>query len=102
MTTDAKHVENLAGLPEVKSLLSEWSTAAESAMSRRGVGVVSCLGSSELADRQDYEAEKDITVPVRERHTRVVSSCSSCKSSGGDLHGPGSSPSHDEQVRSAD
>ena len=33
MTTDAKHVENLAGLPEVKSLMPERSTAAESAMS---------------------------------------------------------------------
>ena len=77
MTTDAKHVENLAGLSEVKSSTPKLSTAAEAAMSRRGMGVVSCLGSSEPAHRQDYEAKKctDITVPVHERHTQVVSSC---------------------------
>ena len=77
MTTDAKHVESLAALSEVKSSTSKLSTAAESAMSRRGMGVVSCLGSSEPADCQSHEAEKctDITVPVRERHTPVVSSC---------------------------
>ena len=89
-TTDAKHVENLAFLPEDRSStpssrvidcgrrdVMELSTAAEPAMSRRKMVVVSCLGSSEPADCQSCEAEKctDITVPVRERHTRVVSSC---------------------------
>ena len=77
MTTDEKHMENLASLSEVESSRPKLSTAAEAAMSRRGMGVVSCLGSSELAHRQDYEAKKctDITVPVRERDTQVVSSC---------------------------
>ena len=72
-----KHIENLTSLSEVKSSTPKLSTAAEAAMSRRGMGVVSCLGSSELAHRQHYEAKKctDITVPVRERHTQVVSSC---------------------------
>ena len=84
------HVENLAGLLEDRSStpsfrvidheqrdVTELSTAAEAAMFRRGVGVVSCLGSSELAHRRDNEAKKctDFTVPVRERHTQVVSSC---------------------------
>ena len=36
--TDAKRVENLAGLSEVKSSKSDLSTAAESAMSRRSMG----------------------------------------------------------------
>ena len=64
MMTDAKHVENLAGLSEVKSQMSELSTAAEPAMSRRSMGVVSCLGSSEPADCQNYKAENctDVTV----------------------------------------
>ena len=90
MTTDAKHVENLAGLPEDRSStpssrvidyeqrdVMELSTAAQAVMSRKGTGAVSRFGPSELAHRQDNEAEKctDITVPVRERHTRVVSSC---------------------------
>ena len=88
MTTDARHVENLSALPEGRSLtpssrvidheqrdVTVLSTAAEAAMFRRGMGVVSCLGSSSLANRQDYEAERctDITVPVRERHTQMVS-----------------------------
>ena len=47
MTSDAKHGKNLASLPEVKSLMPEWSTAARSVMSRGGVGAVSCLDSSE-------------------------------------------------------
>ena len=50
MMTDAKHVENVAGLPEDKSLMTEWSTAARFAMSRRGMGDVSCLDPSEPAD----------------------------------------------------
>ena len=77
MMTDAKRVENLVGLSEVKSSTSELSAAAESAMSRRGVGVVPCLGSSEVAHRQDYEAKRctDITAPVHKEHTQVVSSC---------------------------
>ena len=83
MTTDEKHVENLAGLSEVKSSTPKLSTAAGAAMSRRDMGVVSCLGSSELAHRQDYEGQCA-------RDTQVVS------------HRPGSSHSHDEQVRSAD
>ena len=77
MTTGAKHVENQAGLPEVKSLMPELSTAAESAMSRRGMGVVSCLNSSEPADCQSYKAESctDVTVSVHKEHMQVVSSC---------------------------
>ena len=43
MMTDAKHVENLAFLSEVKSPTSELSTAAESVMSRRSMG--SCFVS---------------------------------------------------------
>ena len=50
MTTDAKHVENLAGLSEVKSTTSELPTVAESVMPRRSMGVVSCLCLSEPAD----------------------------------------------------
>ena len=77
MTTDAKHVENLAGLPEVKSLMPEWSTTAESAMSRRGMGVVSCLGSNTPADCQSYKAGNctDVTVSVHKEHLQVVNSC---------------------------
>ena len=77
MWTDANHVENLAGLSKVESSRPELSTAAEAAMSRRGMGVVRCLGSSEPADCQSYKAEKctDITVPVCGRHTQVASSC---------------------------
>ena len=89
-TTDAKHVENLAGLHEDRSStpcarvidyeqhdVMELLTAAQAVMSREGSGVVSCFGPSELAHRQDFEAKKctDITVPVRVRHTQVVSSC---------------------------
>ena len=58
MTTDAKRVENLAGST------SKLSTAAEAAMFRRGMGVVSCLGSSELANRQELRGEK-----VHRRHS---------------------------------
>ena len=77
MTTDAEHVENLAGLPEVKSLMPEWSTGARSVMSRGGVGVVSCFGSSEPADCQSYKAENctDVTVSVHKKHMQVVNSC---------------------------
>ena len=77
MMTDAKHVENLAGLSEVKSPTSELSTAAESVMSRRRTGVVSCLGSSEPADCQSYEAETctDVSVLVHNEHMQVVNSC---------------------------
>ena len=77
MMTDAKRVENLVGLSEVKSSTSELSKAAEPAMSRRGMGVVSCLGSSEPADCQDYEAKKstDVTVSVHKEHMQVVNSC---------------------------
>ena len=48
MMTDAKRVENLAGLSEVKSSTSKLSTAAQAVMSRRGMGAVSCFGPSEL------------------------------------------------------
>ena len=77
MMTDAKRVENLAGLSEVKSSTSGLSTAAESAMSRRGMGVVSCLGSSESADCQSCKAERctDVTVSVHKEHMQVVNSC---------------------------
>ena len=77
LTTDPKHVENLAGLSVVKSPTSELSTAAESVMSRRSTGVVSCLGSSEPADCQSYEAENctDVTVPVRKVYMQVVNAC---------------------------
>ena len=77
MTTGAKHVENLAGLPEAKSLTPEWSTAARSVMSRGGVGVVSCLGSTEPADCQNHRAENctDVAVSVHKEHMQVVSSC---------------------------
>ena len=77
MTTDAKHVENPAGLSGVKSTTSELPTAAVSVMPRRSMGVVSCLGSSEPADCQSYEAENctDVTVFVLEEHMQVVSSC---------------------------
>ena len=77
MMTDAKHVENLAGLPEVKGLMPEWSTAAEPVMSSGGMGVVSCFGSSEPADCQSWEAENctDVTVSVHKEHMQVVSSC---------------------------
>ena len=77
MMTDAKHVENLAGLPEVKGLMPEWSTAAEPVMSSGGMAVVSCFGSSEPADCQSYEAENctDVTVSVHKEHMLVVSSC---------------------------
>ena len=77
MMTDAKRVENLAGLSEIKSSTSKLSTAAESAMSRRGMGVVSCLSLSECADCQSYKAEKctDVTVSVHKEHMQVVNSC---------------------------
>ena len=71
--TDAKHVENLPGLPEDKSLMPEWSTAARFVVSRRVMGAVSCLDSSEPADCQSYEAEK-----LHGRHSvsaQVVNSC---------------------------
>ena len=73
----AKHVENLAGLTEVKSSTPELSTAARSAMSRRGMGVVSCLRSSEPADCQSYKAEygTDVTVSVHKLHMQMVNSC---------------------------
>ena len=89
MTTDANHVENLAGLPEGKSStpssrvidheqrdVTELSTAAESAMSRRGMGVVSCLGSSEPAECHSCKAEKctDVTVSVHKEHMQAVNS----------------------------
>ena len=76
MMTDAKHVENLAFLSEVKSPTSELSTAAESVMSRRSVGVVSCLGSSKPADCQSCEAENctDVTVLAHKEHMQVVNS----------------------------
>ena len=114
MTTDAKHVENLAGLPEDRSLtqssrvidcgqrdVTELSTAAQAVMSRKGTGAVSCFGPSELAHRQDYEAKRvhrHHSASKRETHAggELV------QSPGGDLHGPGSSPSHDEQAWSAD
>ena len=82
--------KNLAGLPEGKSStpssrvidheqrdVTELSTAAESAMSRRGMGVVSCLGSSEPAECQSYKAEKctDVTVSVHKEHMQAVNSC---------------------------
>ena len=53
--TDVKCVENLA---------------------RRGMGVVSCLGSSEPADCQSYNAENctDVTVSVHKEHMQVVNS----------------------------
>ena len=101
MTTGAKHVENLSGLPEVKSLMPEWSTAARSVMSRGGVGVVSCFGSSEPADCQSCKAEK-----LHGRHSVSAQGAHAggklVQSPGGYLYGPGISPSHDEQVRSAD
>ena len=77
MMTDAKRVENLAGLSEVKSSTSELSTAAESVMSRGGVGVVSCVGSSEPADCQSYKAEDctDVTVSVHKEHMQMLNSC---------------------------
>ena len=70
-------------------------------MSRRGMGVVSCLGSSSLAHRQDYEAKKcnrHHSASARETHAggELV------QSPGRDLQKTGSSPSHDEQVGSAD
>ena len=101
MTTDAKHVENLAGLSEVKSTTSELPTAAENFMHRRSMGVVSCLGSRQPADCQSYKAENctDVTVSV---HKGAHASGELVQSPGGDLHGPGVSPSHDEQVQSAD
>ena len=100
MTTDAKHVENLAGLPEVKNLTSELSTAAESVMSRRSMGVVSPLSWSEPADCQNHKAEK-----LHGRHSVSAQGAHAggelVQSPGGDLHGPDSSP-NDGQVRSAD
>ena len=70
MTTDAKNVENLAGLLEVKSLMPEWLTAARSVMSRGGVGAVSCLDSREPADCQSYKAENctDVSVSAQGAH----------------------------------
>ena len=70
-------MENLAGLPEVKSLMPEWSTAAESVMSRRVMGAVSCLDSSEPAECQSYKAENctNVTVSVHKKHMQVVNSC---------------------------
>ena len=99
MTTDAKHVENLAGLSEVKSSTPKLSTAAEAAMSRRGKGVVSCLGSSDPANRQDYEAKK-YTDSASARETHAGGELVQCP--GGDLHGPRSSPSCNGRVWSAD
>ena len=77
MMPDAKHVENLSGLSEVKSPTLKLSTAAESVMSRRGMGVGSCLGSSEPVDFQSYEAKNctDVTVLVHKEHMQVVNSC---------------------------
>ena len=70
-------VENLAGLPEVKSLTSELSTAAESVLSRRSMGVVTRLSWSEPAGCQNYKAENctDVTVLVHKEHMLAVSSC---------------------------
>ena len=64
-------------LSEVKSPTSELSTTAESVVSRRSMGVVSCLDSSEPADCKSYEAENctDATVSVHKEHMEVVSSC---------------------------
>ena len=68
---DTKRVENLAGLSEVKSSTPKLSTAAEAAMSRGGMGVASCLGSSELAYHQDHEAKSAQTSQCqRARNTR--------------------------------
>ena len=46
-------------------------------MSRGGVGVVSCFGSSESADCQSYKAENctDVIVSVHKEHMQVVNSC---------------------------
>ena len=46
-------------------------------MSRGGMGVVTCFGSSEPADCQSCEAENctDVTVSVHKEHMQVVSSC---------------------------
>ena len=100
MTTDAKHVENLAGLLEVKNLTSELSTAAESVMSRRSMGVVSRLSWSEPADCQNHKAENctDVTVLVHKEHMLAVSSFRAQEEIYMDqIAGP-----NDGQVRSAD
>ena len=92
MTTGAKHMENLAGLPEMKSLMLELSIAAESAMSRRGMGVVG------LPELQGGKLHGRHSVSAQGAHAggELV------QSPGGDLHVPGNSPSHDGQVRPAD
>ena len=72
-----------------------------SVTSRGGVGVVSCFGSSEPAGLPELQGGKlhgRQSVSAQGAHAggELV------QSSGGDLHGPGISPSNDEQVRSAD
>ena len=48
-----------------------------SLFARRGMGIVSCLGSSDPADCQSYKAENctDVAVSVHKEHMQMVNSC---------------------------
>ena len=90
MTTDAKCVENRAGVSEVKGLklssrvagrgqrgVLELPTAAGAVLFHRSTEVASCFRLRGLAHCQNHGMERcmDIKVSVCEEHTLVVSSC---------------------------
>ena len=92
MMTDAKRVDNLAGLYEFKSSTSELSQ-------RHGSRFVSRFERGRgLAEPQGGKVQGRHSVSAQGAHAGG----GLAQSPGGHLHGPGSSPSHDDQVRSAD
>ena len=92
MMTDAKRVDNLAGLYEFKSSTSELSQ-------RYGSRFVSRFERGRgLPELQGGKVQGRHSVSAQGAHAGG----GLAQSPGGHLHGPGSSPSHDEQVRSAD
>ena len=73
MTTNAKHVENLAGLSEVKSSTPKLLTAA---MSRRyGSRFVPRIERARAPPGCEAKKCTDITVPACQEHMQVVTSC---------------------------
>ena len=100
MTTDAKHVENLAGLSEVKSSTPKGvdSCRSRDVPQRCGSRFVPRIEQARAAPGPGGEkVHRHHSASARETH--AGGELVQCP--GGDLHGPGSSPSHDEQVRSA-
>ena len=84
MTTDAKHVKNLAGLSEVKSTTSELPTAAESVMPRRS------MESFRVSVRASPRTARATGGKLHGRHSVSARSGELVQSPGGYLHGPGS------------